>query len=207
MRKTFVFVLTLLLLLPILVNAQSATDNGDFLTPELKGFFVDIFGFPEEWLKMPEFMYYAIIPLLGIWMIIYGFLTAIKIFGVGRRFFYALLSFFIAFSTLPLRVFTLIVSFLFSIIGVSSVGIFAGLFFLGVGIMVYSRYRVGRAEVGHIKHLEKEIRELDVDIVNLQNKLQKEKDPGKRDDLMKKIALKRAERKQRIDRMADVSRV
>jgi len=213
MRKSLVFVLTFLFLLPVLINAALPIDGGggggnnnDF-PPWAKSIFGDMFGFPEEWLKMPEFMYYAIIPLLGIWMIIYGFITAIRIFGVGRRALYTLLSFFIAFSTLPLRVFTLFVSVMFSAIGVGSVGVFLFLFFFGVGIMVYQRYKVGRAGIGHIKHLEGEIRALDQDIVNLQNKLQREKDPGKRDNLMKKIALKREERKNRIDRMADISRV
>ncbi len=104
----------------------------------LEDFFVDICGFPGEWLSDPtNMLYYGIIPFSGIWMIIYGFLTVLGMFGPGgeRKFFYALLSFFIAFSTLPLHVFTYIVSFLFGVIGIWSVGIFIIMFVAGTWIM------------------------------------------------------------------------
>jgi hypothetical protein len=95
-------------------------------------------GFPEGWLRTDTFIWYCFIPLAGVWMIIFGFLDRIRIFKGSIN---AVLSFLIAFSMIPLGIFVIIVSLLFSIMGVYSVGLFVGLFFIGT--IFYSRGLVG----------------------------------------------------------------
>jgi len=101
------------------------------------GFFTTL-GFPECWLQTSTFIWYAFIPVTAIWMIIFGFLDRIRIFKGSIN---AVLAFLIAFSTIPLGVFVLIVSFMFGIMGIYSVGLFMGLFF--VGTILYSRGLIG----------------------------------------------------------------
>jgi len=86
-------------------------------------------GFPENWLNSKTFLWYSFIPLMGIWLIIFGFLDRIHIFR--RNSINGLLSFLIAFSMVPLGVFVIVVSILFSIMGMYSVILFVGLFFIG----------------------------------------------------------------------------
>ena len=106
------------------------------------GFFCNVgvaLGFPKEWLNTQTFLWYSLIPLLGIWLIIYGFLDRIHIFGKNAL--NGLLSFLIAFSMVPLQVFVIIVSILFSIMGIYSVVLFVILFFMGTGFLAHGLYR------------------------------------------------------------------
>jgi uncharacterized membrane protein len=96
-------------------------------------------GFPEQWLNTTTFLWYSFIPLMGIWLIIFGFLDRIKIFK--RSSINGILSFLIAFSMIPLGIFVMVVSILFSIMGVYSVVLFVALFFIGV--YLYSRGLIG----------------------------------------------------------------
>lgn len=95
-------------------------------------------GFPEEWLNTKTFLWYSIIPILGMWLIIYGFLDRIRIF---RSAISGLLAFLIAFSTVPLGIFVIIVSILFSIMGIYSVVLFFTLFIIGTIMFSIGKYR------------------------------------------------------------------
>lgn len=75
---------------------------------------------------------------MGVWMIIYGFLDRIRIFRSSIN---GILALFIAFSMIPLGIFVIIVSLLFSVMGVWSVIMFVGLFFAGT--YLYSKGLVG----------------------------------------------------------------
>jgi hypothetical protein len=117
-------------------------------------------GFPAGWLRTDTFIWYCFIPLAGVWMIIFGFLDKIRIFKGSIN---AVLSFLIAFSMIPLGIFVLIVSLLFSIMGVYSVFLFVGLFFIGT--ILYSRGLIG-AWRGIYGGFEKEIQAVDRTIAN-----------------------------------------
>lgn len=91
-------------------------------------------GFPSGWLRTDTFIWYAFIPLLGIAMIIFGFLDRIKIFRGSIN---GVLATLIAFSMIPLGIFVLIVAFIFGILGIYSVALFVGLFIAGT--YLYSR--------------------------------------------------------------------
>jgi len=107
--------------------------------PESVCDFGTIVGFPSGWLRPDTFLWYALLPLFGVWMIIYGFLTLINIFGRGRRGFYTLLSFSMAFSTIPLGHFVIFVSLMFSFIGTWSTFLFIALFVIGTIFILFKK--------------------------------------------------------------------
>lgn len=87
-------------------------------------------GFPDSMLYMPAFIYYSLIPILAIWLIIYGFLARLQIFNI--RWLNLTLSFLIALSTVPLGLFVSIVAMVFGIMGVYATVVFVALFIVGV---------------------------------------------------------------------------
>lgn len=97
------------------------------------------FGFPAQWLSLKTFLFYSMIPILAIWLIIYGFLDRIRIFD--KKAINGVLAFLIAFSMVPLGMFVAIVSVLFSVMGVYSVILFVILFFLGTGFFARAMWR------------------------------------------------------------------
>jgi hypothetical protein len=83
---------------------------------------------------MPEIIFLVILPFAAIFAISYGFLAQLKIFkGVPNESgLYRLLAFIMAFSTIPMGIFMILVAFWFSFMGVFSVAIFAAMFIAGV---------------------------------------------------------------------------
>ncbi|HKZ45445.1 MAG TPA: hypothetical protein VJ343_01950 [archaeon] len=127
----FLIVLTLVLIqLSALVYAQVDVTSG-------VNAFLDIIGIPREWQKMPELLYYFIVPFLGIWAIVLGFLRIIPIFRYHSRIEYVI-TFAIAFSTVwPTGWLMLAVKAMFVIIGVVTVFAFGILFLFGVLIYAW----------------------------------------------------------------------
>ncbi len=83
---------------------------------------------------MPELLFLVILPFAAIFAIAYGFLSTLGIFrnvpneaGINR-----LLAFIIAFSTIPMGTFMILVAFWFSFMGGFSVAVFVAMFVLGV---------------------------------------------------------------------------
>ena len=144
MKKLF-SILGFLSILLIIINVRAQVDIDPQST--IKSVFVDVFGFPEEWLNTKNMIFYGLIPFLGIFVIIYGFLDRIRIFR--RKKLNGLLSFLIAFSTLPMRLFILIVVTLFAIMGVYSVAIFAIIFMIGVFLFSRGMIWTWKKEFGH----------------------------------------------------------
>jgi len=133
--------------------------------PEAACVFGRAIGFPEGWMRTDTFIWYCFIPLAGVWMIIFGFLDKIRIFKGSIN---AVLSFLIAFSMIPLGIFVILVSLLFSIMGVYSVFLFVGLFFIGT--ILYSRGLIG-AWKGVYGGYEKAISSQDKLITNLKGEV------------------------------------
>jgi len=88
---------------------------------------------------MPAFLYFFLLPFVAIYAITWGFLTQIKIFGDNdTKRLNPLLAFIIAFMTLPMGIFLIMLAFWFSVLGGFSIAIFvtmflAGVFFRGFG--------------------------------------------------------------------------
>lgn len=99
---------------------------------------VGLFGFPPSWVVFPNFIWYALVPFLGIFTIVYGFLKELRIFK-RTRWSIPVLAFLITFSTMPLRIFVLLVNFMFQFLGAWSVGIFGFIFFIGT--LYYAKLR------------------------------------------------------------------
>ncbi|MEM5821146.1 MAG: hypothetical protein QXP34_02380 [Candidatus Aenigmatarchaeota archaeon] len=104
---------------------------------------------------MPAFLYFFLLPFAALFAITWAFLKQLNIFeGVGRDI-SALLAFIIAFMTLPMGVFIIMVSIWFSFLGAFSIAIFvvmflAGLFFRGYGY-VGKEYYYAKARIRAIK--------------------------------------------------------
>jgi hypothetical protein len=83
---------------------------------------------------MPEIIFLVILPFAAIFAISYGFLVQLKIFrGMqNENNLYRLLAFIIAFSTIPMGIFMILVAFWFSFMGAFSIAIFIAMFIAGV---------------------------------------------------------------------------
>jgi len=127
------------------INVKIIEGDAPCEFPEHVCNFATALGFPTGWLRPDTFIWYAFLPLLGVTMVVYGFLTVINIFGRNRPGFYFLLAFLIAFSTIPMGLFVVFVSVIFAFIGTWSIIIFALMF--GIGIVYYfvARTRSWRA--------------------------------------------------------------
>jgi len=82
---------------------------------------------------MPAFLYFFFLPFVAIYAITWGFLTQIGIFGdENTRRLNPLLAFIIAFMTLPMGIFLILLAFWFSVLGGFSIAIFVAMFLVGV---------------------------------------------------------------------------
>lgn len=121
-------------------------------------------GFPEPWLRYERFLWYGIIPITGMTLIIYGFISRLGIFGHGRTKLNIALSFIIAVSTIPMGAFTIIVGVMFGILGVYATGIFVGLFIFGMILYAVSVARGWKGDIsGEAEIFQREIFEREVE--------------------------------------------
>jgi len=127
------------------INVQIIEGDAPCEFPSSVCDFATALGFPTGWLRPDTFIWYAFLPLLGVTMVVYGFLTVINIFGRGRSGFYFLLAFLIAFSTIPMGLFVVFVSLIFAFIGTWSMIIFVLMFIGGTIFFFISRTRSWRA--------------------------------------------------------------
>ncbi len=157
MVKTGAIITGIILLIIVIVFVAGITTQGEKFTPPestqktvmpgvLTGVLTSL-GFPAEWLYMPAFLYYAIIPLAGVWLILYGFLDQLMIFK--EEWINGALSFMIAFSTIPLGAFVSTVAVVFGVLGVYSTVAFVVLAVTGIWFMsstLFGGWRAGALE-------------------------------------------------------------
>jgi hypothetical protein len=107
-------------------------------------------GVPDQWLWTPGFIYLFVVPLVGILLIVYGFLDAMQIFNVNVNFLLALV---IAFATIPFGILTKTVIYMFALMGTYSTGAFTFLFIFGVAYVVINRMTgwFGKTEASTMK--------------------------------------------------------
>jgi hypothetical protein len=204
MKKLIILALAFLFILPTFVRAQTVE-----VESALKYIATVIFGFPETW-TVGNYFWYGLIPFFGAWLIMYGFLAIIRIFG-DRTKLYVALSFFIIFSTLPLGWFALFVTTMFQVMGVWSIIIFIILFFAGTIFALYRGIYRGYKRAGvEKKELDKfggELQKVDNAIKKEYSNLGKETDPAKKEAIIKNIADLQARRKKTIENMGDIARI
>jgi hypothetical protein len=119
----------------VAINIQKYT-AGQCKFPEGVCAFGTAIGFPEGWMAPDTFIWYGIIPIMGVWLTIYGFMDKIKIFNGAIT---AGLSFVIAFSTIPLGLFVVMVVALYQLMGIYATMGLAILFLVGVFFEVRNR--------------------------------------------------------------------
>jgi hypothetical protein len=112
----------------VAINIQKYTE-GHCEFPEGVCKFGAAIGFPEGWMAPGTFIWYGIIPIMGVWLTIYGFMDKIKIFNGAIT---AGLSFLMAFSTIPLGLFVVMVVALYQLMGIYATVGLAILFFVGI---------------------------------------------------------------------------
>lgn len=121
-----------------------ANDVSGTISEGTEWFLGEALGFPDEWLTVNGFIFNFFVPFIGVWAIILGFLRVIRIFETESRLEY-IISFAMAFSTLPLGWFVPFVQWAFGIGGAYATLAFVLLFI--VGITAYSLMK-GRGYVG-----------------------------------------------------------
>lgn len=130
-----------LIILAIIVNEEYKLPSNfkqKPITGIMKDFFL-FFGIPADWLYVPAMIYLFFVPFLGIFVIVYGFLSEMNIFpGVPRV--NIILALLFAFATIPIGAFVKLVSLMFAVLGIYSVGAFGLLFFLGVIYVIITRF-------------------------------------------------------------------
>jgi len=143
--------------------------------PEYAVNFFTFFGLPEDWLYMPAFFYYTIIPLIGVSLIFYGFLEELNIFTSESR--NAALSILVAISTIPTGVFIPLVAGMFSILGVYSTFAFFFLALMGVTSLTLSKMNLFGSQMqnsiiaGERRKLKGSIHEKDKEMAEYQKEM------------------------------------
>jgi len=148
----------------VAINIAEYT-KGDCDFPEGVCRFGTMVGFPSGWLRTDKFIWYAIIPIMGVWLTVYGFMKKIQIFNEGIM---AGLSFIIAFSTIPLGLFVVMVVALYQLMGIYATMGLAILFF--VGLFFELRNRIGGMS-GEYAAYNQQIKQFDVDLKSTKDKL------------------------------------
>jgi hypothetical protein len=128
-------------------------------------------GFPRDWGYVPAFIYLVIIPFAAILAIVWGFLNQLRIFDkkVVR-----VLSLLIAFSTIPVGIFSKMVYFYFAISGFIGISAFVAVFVLGTILIGTRGVGVQYAAVESIRTLNETLLALRREYDKLAEQLRKE---------------------------------
>ena len=110
---------------------------------------------PQEYLQGANFIWYLLVPFIAIWTITLGFLRTLRIFP-NQRNLELIISFTMAFATLPTGAFTSIVNLLLGISGTVATLAFFIMFI--VGVFLYSRGWTG--SMWEVRGVENKIRSL-----------------------------------------------
>lgn len=133
MQKEFFLLLVSLISISLLSNIVFAQDY--VLPQEVQSFLTNVLKVPSDWLAGDKILFYMILPFIAIFMIVVGFMKALRIFQ-GNGAIQWILSFVIAFMTFPTSVFLLFVNFMLQF---STFFAVAGFFVLFVGgIILYT---------------------------------------------------------------------
>ncbi len=136
-----VLLLVGLIVLAIIVNEEYKLPSNfkqKPITGVMKNFFL-FFGIPADWLYVPAMIYLFFVPFLGIFVIVYGFLSEMNIFTAKPQV-NIVLALLFAFAIIPIGAFVKLVSLMFAVLGIYSVGAFGLLFFFGVMYVILTRF-------------------------------------------------------------------
>jgi hypothetical protein len=158
-RGGSVFLLALFTFTAVLLTASSvrAASPLDYWDPESLAKFM----FPnidEEWLRMPNILYYVLVPFIVAWTVVYGLLNELKIFRsyINWKVNF-IIAFCMAFMLLPSGILIYLVTILYSFGTFFAVLCFGVLFILGTFFWARHRYNEWDNESFSVKQWQKTI--------------------------------------------------
>ena len=91
-------------------------------------------GYPDEWLRIPEVIYYVVIPFITAFTVLYGLLIELRIFRNAPKV-NAVLAFSMAFLMMPSGILTWIVTVLYA--GGAFIGVLAFIAVFIIGVIIW----------------------------------------------------------------------
>jgi len=164
-------------------------------------------GMNREWLRLPDVLYYVILPFIAAFTVVYGLLRELRIFRHAPNKINIVLAFCMAFLLLPSGILTLLVTFLYA--GSALVGIVAfGIVFL-IGILLWAYGTTTRLWSEYTPEaLESALRDYNKRYADLQKELIRIDEDIARDPKNQRLIAKRlnieGERDQILKRRADM---
>jgi len=130
----------LFLMISMLLIASPALAQFDFDLQKYlgSGFDVDALaqfmlpGIPADWLRVPQVLWYIIVPFITVFTVIYGMMRELRIFRHNTNKVYVVLSFCFAMLLLPSGILTSIVIYLYAFGAAFAAIVFGVVFMLGV---------------------------------------------------------------------------
>jgi hypothetical protein len=186
MRAAFSLIF-LLIFLAAPVIAQQSTDLQNYLssffnTDTLANFLLP--NLPPEYLRIPEIIWYVIVPFIAVYAVIYGFLQELKLFRYTSNKVNIVLAFAMTMLLLPSGVLTFIIVQLYSFGAAFAAIIFGIVFIVGVFMwMIASGYRfwgtvnIERTYVKSINNLSKDVYRLRVQRKLIYDQITRETNP------------------------------
>jgi len=139
-----VYVVMILVLVGIFAYGYSSVDweailQGQCEFPEIVCNGLETLGFPGAWLTYKNLIWRCIVPLFGITIIFYGFISKLNFFSRAIN---IILSFIVSLSTVPTGVFVVFVGVLFAVMGIYTV-----ILFFALAILAFSMAFMGTARL------------------------------------------------------------
>jgi hypothetical protein len=135
------------------------------------GYVADILKIPRDFMQLPNFIWYLLVPFIAIWAICLGFLRQLRIFPRTPSL-EIIIAFTMAFATLPSGVFVIAVNGMLAFSGVWATAIFFIMFLGGTGLYFLHwpgwTFRAGGLE-RDIMRLTREREQIDNQITAAQN--------------------------------------
>jgi len=130
------YIILVLILIGIFVIGYATVDWEQILTgrcefDEMICTVLVTVGFPGGWLNPANIIWRCIVPLVGVGLVFYGFLSKVGIFGRGVNIALALVA---ALSTVPVGAFVVFVAVLYAVMGIYSVILFGALIFMAISL-------------------------------------------------------------------------
>jgi len=182
--KQIFFVSSILTLLTLanLVSAQW------YLVPpqsDVSNLILNLLKLPQGSLEASNFLWYVLVPFIAVWAIVLGFLRTLRIFRTQSNL-EIIISFTMAFATLPTGIFMSFVNLLLGLSGVWATLIFFVMFI--VGVFLYARGWTG--SLWQMKGAQANIRRLMDELRKIDDQILKEKKAG-HDDIVVKLEQER----------------
>ncbi|MCD6226352.1 MAG: hypothetical protein J7J93_00965 [Candidatus Aenigmarchaeota archaeon] len=138
-KDRILFFITLSIVYLSLINSVYASWYHSFWSTK---YLANLFGLESSWLVMPDFLWKLLMPFIAIWAIVLGFLKQIKILPESEKL-EIIISFTMAFLTLPSRIFVVFVGFFAGLSAALAVTVYFCMFIVGV---VFYGFRFWRRE-------------------------------------------------------------